>query len=64
MGAHIFCYLAIGPVLTHTMMNGQTPLVLNVSQLPAGAYIVRCTACSTGFDPAMTITTKTNSGSV
>ncbi|MBF9236006.1 T9SS type A sorting domain-containing protein [Hymenobacter sp. BT683] len=32
------------PVLTHTMMNGQTPLVLNVSQLPAGAYIVRCTA--------------------
>ncbi|WP_426058415.1 T9SS type A sorting domain-containing protein [Hymenobacter sp. B1770] len=32
------------PVLTHTMMNGQTPLVLNVSKLPAGAYIVRCTA--------------------
>ena len=32
------------PVATHTMMNGQTPAVLNVSQLPAGAYIVRCTA--------------------
>lgn len=32
------------PVLTHTMMNGQTPVVLNVSQLPAGSYIVRCTA--------------------
>lgn len=32
------------PVLTRTMMNGQTPLVLNVSELPAGAYIVRCTA--------------------
>ena len=32
------------PVLTHTMMNGQKPAVLNVSQLPAGAYIVRCTA--------------------
>ena len=32
------------PVLTYTMMNGQTPAVLNVSQLPAGAYIVRCTA--------------------
>lgn len=32
------------PVITHTMMNGQTPAVLNVSQLPAGAYIVRCTA--------------------
>jgi len=32
------------PVITHTMMNGQTPAVLNVSQLPAGSYIVRCTA--------------------
>lgn len=32
------------PVLTYTMMNGQTPTVLNVSQLPAGAYLVRCTA--------------------
>ena len=32
------------PVLTYTMMNGQTPAVLNVSQLPAGSYLVRCTA--------------------
>ena len=32
------------PVLTHTMMNGQAPAVLDVSQLPAGYYIVRCTA--------------------
>jgi hypothetical protein len=32
------------PVLTYTMMNGQTPAVLNVGQLPAGAYLVRCTA--------------------
>lgn len=32
------------PVLTYTMMNGQTPAVLNVSQLPAGSYIVHCTA--------------------
>lgn len=32
------------PVLTYTMMNGQTPAVLNVAQLPAGTYIVRCTA--------------------
>ncbi|MCI1188417.1 T9SS type A sorting domain-containing protein [Hymenobacter sp. DH14] len=32
------------PVLTYTMMNGQTPAVLNVGQLPAGTYIVRCTA--------------------
>ena len=32
------------PVLTHTMLNGQLPTVLNVGQLPAGAYIVRCTA--------------------
>ncbi|MBF9223431.1 T9SS type A sorting domain-containing protein [Hymenobacter ruricola] len=32
------------PVITHTMLNGQIAAVLNVSQLPAGAYIVRCTA--------------------
>ncbi|WP_310396694.1 T9SS type A sorting domain-containing protein [Hymenobacter sp.] len=32
------------PVLTYTMMNGQNPAVLNVSRLPAGSYIVRCTA--------------------
>ena len=32
------------PVLTYTMMNGQTPAVLDVSKLSAGAYIVRCTA--------------------
>ncbi len=32
------------PMLTYSMMNGQTPAELNVSQLPAGAYIVRCTA--------------------
>ena len=32
------------PVLTYTMMNGQTPATLNVGQLPAGAYLVRCTA--------------------
>ncbi|MDQ2794264.1 MAG: T9SS type A sorting domain-containing protein [Bacteroidota bacterium] len=32
------------PVLTYTMMNGQTPAVLNVGQLPAGSYLVRCTA--------------------
>lgn len=32
------------PVLTYTMMNGQTPTILNVGQLPAGAYLVRCTA--------------------
>jgi hypothetical protein len=32
------------PVLTHTMMNGQVAAVLNVSQLPAGTYIVHCTA--------------------
>ena len=32
------------PVLTYTMLNGQLPAALNVSQLPAGAYIVRCTA--------------------
>ena len=32
------------PVLTYTMMNGQAPAILNVGQLPAGSYIVRCTA--------------------
>lgn len=32
------------PVLTYTMMNGLTPAVLNVSGLPAGAYIVHCAA--------------------
>ena len=32
------------PVLTYTMMNGQTPAVLNVGQLAPGSYIVRCTA--------------------
>ena len=32
------------PVLTYTMMNGQTPAVLNVAQLSPGSYIVRCTA--------------------
>ena len=32
------------PVITHTMMNGQAPAVLNVRQLPAGTYIVHCTA--------------------
>ena len=32
------------PVLTYTMMNGQLPAALNVSQLPPGTYIVRCTA--------------------
>ena len=32
------------PVLTYTMMNGQMPAILNVGQLPAGTYIVRCTA--------------------
>jgi len=32
------------PVLTYTMLKGTTPAVLNVSQLPAGSYIVRCTA--------------------
>ena len=32
------------PVLTYTMMNGQLPAALNVSRLPAGTYIVRCTA--------------------
>ncbi len=32
------------PVLTYTMLKGTTPAVLNVSQLPAGSYVVRCTA--------------------
>lgn len=32
------------PVITHTMLNGQIAAVLNVSQLPAGSYIVHCTA--------------------
>lgn len=32
------------PVLTHTMMVGTTPAVLSVSQLPAGSYVVKCTA--------------------
>jgi hypothetical protein len=32
------------PVITHNMMVGTNPAVLNVSQLPAGAYVVRCTA--------------------
>ena len=32
------------PVITHTMLNGQIAAVLNVSQLPAGAYIVHGTA--------------------
>lgn len=32
------------PVITHTMLNGQVAAVLNVGQLPAGSYIVRCTA--------------------
>lgn len=32
------------PVLTKTIMAGTTPVVLNVSALPAGPYVVRCTA--------------------
>lgn len=32
------------PVLTKTTMAGTTPVVLNVSALPAGPYVVRCTA--------------------
>jgi hypothetical protein len=32
------------PVLTKTMMAGTTPVVLNISSLPAGPYVVRCTA--------------------
>ncbi|OGX81010.1 hypothetical protein BEN48_07585 [Hymenobacter glacialis] len=32
------------PVITRTTMNGQAATVLNVAQLPAGTYIVRCSA--------------------
>lgn len=32
------------PVLTKTSMVGTTPVVMNVSSLPAGPYVVRCTA--------------------
>jgi hypothetical protein len=32
------------PVLTKTMMAGTTPVVLNTAKLPAGPYVVRCTA--------------------
>jgi|GEM_PF-5694353 len=32
------------PVLTYTMMVGTTPAVLNIGQLPAGSYVVKCTA--------------------
>ena len=32
------------PVLTHAMMNGQVAIVLNVSRLSPGSYVVRCTA--------------------
>jgi hypothetical protein len=32
------------PVLTRTTMAGTTPVVLNVAALPAGPYVVRCTA--------------------
>ena len=32
------------PVLTKTVMVGTSPLVMNVSSLPAGPYVVRCTA--------------------
>jgi hypothetical protein len=32
------------PVLTKTMMAGTTPVVLNTATLPAGPYVVRCTA--------------------
>ncbi|QKG54364.1 hypothetical protein [Hymenobacter sp. BRD67] len=32
------------PVLTKTVMVGTTPVVLNVASLPAGPYVVRCTA--------------------
>lgn len=32
------------PVLTKTAMVGTTPLVMNVASLPAGPYVVRCTA--------------------
>lgn len=32
------------PVLTKTAMVGTTPLVMKVGSLPAGPYVVRCTA--------------------
>jgi hypothetical protein len=32
------------PVLTKTMMAGTTPVTLNTAKLPAGPYVVRCTA--------------------
>ncbi|RZK13908.1 MAG: hypothetical protein EOO56_26040 [Hymenobacter sp.] len=32
------------PVLTKNTMAGTTPVVLNVAPLPAGPYVVRCTA--------------------
>ena len=32
------------PVLTKNVMVGTTPVLLNVASLPAGPYVVRCTA--------------------
>ena len=32
------------PVLTKTVMVGTKPVVMNVASLPAGPYVVRCTA--------------------
>lgn len=32
------------PVITKTVLVGNKPVELNVSQLPAGSYVVRCTA--------------------
>jgi hypothetical protein len=32
------------PVLTKNTMAGTTPVVLDVAPLPAGPYVVRCTA--------------------
>ena len=32
------------PVLTKTVMVGTNPVVMNVASLPAGPYVVRCTA--------------------
>ena len=32
------------PVITKTSMVGTTPVVINVSSLPTGPYVVRCTA--------------------
>ncbi|MDJ0366152.1 hypothetical protein QMK33_13405 [Hymenobacter sp. H14-R3] len=32
------------PVLTKTVMVGSNPVVMNVASLPAGPYVVRCTA--------------------